>query len=161
MSKCWVYPTTEPKILTNTTADYYIPRGSVASRPTTLIKNFRNLFPETECKIRDLYKRPEDWDGYGAAKPNPASVAHALSWAEQLYRDVRAVLWIKPHVSSDDEGDVSFEWWQGRRKLTVYVSPDSVEYIKVERTGDSSLEMEDGSIGSREQLRVLWNWLIS
>lgn len=150
----------KPKTSTNTTVDYYIPRGSVDSPSTTLIQNFPNRFPETEREIHDLLRRSEGWDGYEAPQPNPASIAHARSWAEQLYRDVRAELWLKPHVSSDEGGDVSFEWWKGQRKLTVYVSPREVEYIKVEKVG-SSLEMKDGSIGTDKGCSALWHWLIS
>jgi hypothetical protein len=69
-------------------------------------------------------------------------------------------LWIEPHVSADEDGDVSFEWWKGRKKLTVYVTPKEVEYIKVDKT-NSSLEMEDGSIETPVDRRILWNWLLS
>ena len=102
----------------------------------------------------------EGWDGYDAPKPNPASVTHARSWVEELYRDLSAGLWIEPHVSADEDGEVSFEWWRGRKKLTVYVTPTAVEYIKVDKT-NSSLEMKDGSIETPRDRRILWNWLLS
>lgn len=150
----------KPKTSTNTTVDYYVPRGSADSPSTTLIQNFPNRFPETEREIYDLANRREGWDGYEAPRPNLASIARARSWAEQLYRDVRAELWLKPHVSSDEGGDVSFEWWKGQRKLTIYVSPREVEYIKVEKVG-SSLKMEDGSVDTDKERGALWRWLIS
>jgi hypothetical protein len=123
-------------------------------------KNFRTPLSETEhsvCKLRD---RPEDWDGYNAPRPNPAAIRHAYKWVESLYRDVRSKLWIKPYVSSDEEGDVSFEWWNGPKRLTVYVSSETAEYVKVEKV-DSSLEMEDGSIETAKARLDLWKWLSS
>lgn len=126
----------------------------------SIYKNFDTPLSETErnvCKLRD---RPEDWDGYGAPRPKPDSIRHAYLWVESLYRDLRAELWIKPHVSSDEDGDVTFEWWNGRKKLTVYISPETAEYVTVERL-DGSSNMEDGSIDTPEDRRMLWRWFIS
>lgn len=154
-------PATErPKEATRTTVDYYVRPGSDASESKALIKNFSNLFPETEHEIYNLLTWAEGWDGYDTPKPNPASVREARSWAEGLYRDVSRQLWIKPRVSADEDGDVSFEWWKGQKKITIYISPEAVDYIKVEKAGPS-LEMEDGSIKTSEERLALWNWLIS
>jgi hypothetical protein len=151
----------KPQESTPTTRiDYVAPKDRIDGEPQALIKNFPNRFPGIERKIIDLMTWSEGWDGYDAPKPNPASVRHARSWAEELYRDLSAGLWIEPHVSADEDGDVSFEWWKGRKKLTVYVTPKAVEYIKVDKT-NSSLEMEDGSIETPVDRRILWNWLLS
>lgn len=151
----------KPKESTPTTkVDYVVTRDAKGDEPDALVNNFPNRFPETEKKIFELLTWPEGWDGYDAPKPNPASVRYARLWAEELYRDLSAGLWIKPHISADDDGEVSFEWWKGRKKLTVYVFPGAVEYIKVERIG-SSARMEDGLIDTPTKHRELWNWLIS
>jgi hypothetical protein len=121
-------------------------------------KNFDTPFSETERNILNLRFRDEGWDGDEAPKPNRDSIAHAHQWAMSLYRDVRAGLWIKPRVSSDEDGDVTFEWWKERRKLTVYVSPETAEYVQVEK-GDTALSMKDGSIDTHEKRRALWCWL--
>ena len=135
-------------------------RGRNDGEPETLVRNFPNRFPETEAKIDELRNWQDGWDGYDAPKPDPTSIRRARSWAEELYKDLSAGLWIKPHISADDGGEVSFEWWRGRKKLTVYISPKAVEYIKVEKTG-SSPKMEDGFIETPKKRRELWNWLIS
>ena len=70
-------------------------------------------------------------------------------------------MWIKPRISSDEYGDVTFEWWKNQKKLTVYVSSDTVEYVKVEKVDSSSLEMDDGSIETSKDGSALWHWLIS
>jgi hypothetical protein len=138
---------------------YFVQRGSGDNKPKALHKNFRDPLSDAERDIYDLYRWPEGWNGYDAAKPNPASIAHAQAWITQLYRDIRAALWIEPHVIADADGDVVFEWWNGRKKLTVYVSPNAAEYVKVEGP-DISSDMEDGTIETPEDRRMLWYWLL-
>ncbi len=150
-----------PKLSTPTAnVDYVVTRQSGDDEPKTLVTNFPNRFPETARRIVDLMTWPEGWNGYDAPKPNPASVRHALLWAEDLYRDLSAGLWIDPHISADEDGEATFEWWKGQKKLTVYVTSKEVEYIKVEKV-NSSLEMEDGFIETPKDRRMLWNWLLS
>lgn len=115
---------------------------------------------KAERDVVDLLKRREGWDGYDAPKPKPESVAAAYEWVRGLYRDVRGVLWEEPLVTADEEGDVVFEWWRGRKKLTVYVSLETAEYVKVERR-DIGTEMHDGAIETDRGRRELWNWLLS
>jgi hypothetical protein len=138
--------------------DYVAPKGPDESEPAALLRNFPNRFKVTERKIFELETWPDGWDGYDAPKPDPISIGRARSWAEQLYRDFSAESWINPHISADDGGEVSLEWWKGRKKLTVYISPRAIEYIKVEKT-DASPRMEDGLIETPEKRRELWNWL--
>jgi hypothetical protein len=150
-----------PRESTPTTkVDYVVTRDLKGGESEALVSNFPNRFPETERKIAELMTWPEGWDDYDAPRPDPTSVRRARSWAEDLYRDLSAGLWIKPHVSADEGGEVSFEWWKGRKKLTVYISPEAVEYVKVEKVG-SSVKMEDGPIETPKERRRLWNWLIS
>lgn len=124
-----------------------------------LHKNFRTPLSDTEKDLADLLTWPEGWDGYDAPEPNPASIDHACLWIRELYRDVRDVLWIRPLVTADEDGDVVFEWWKEHKKLTVYVSSDAIEYVKVDRSGSSS-EMRDGSITASKEGRALWHWLL-
>lgn len=123
-------------------------------------KNFRTPLTEVEQDIFNLLTQQEGWDGYDTPTPDDASIKRACLWVRELYRDVRAVLWIKPRVSADEDGAVVFEWWKGRKKLSVYVSPMISEYVKVEKVG-SSVEMEEGFIGTPKDRRMLWRWLIS
>lgn len=151
----------KPKKSTPTTkVDYVVTRDAKRDEPDALVNNFPNRFPETEKKIVELSTWPDGWDDDEAPRPDPISVRRARSWAEELYRDLSAGLWIDPHISADEGGEVSFEWWKGRRKLSVYISADAIEYVKVEKA-DSSVKMEDGFIESLQERRHLWNWLIS
>jgi hypothetical protein len=138
----------------------YASRRPVRSRTEAAAERTVTESIKAERAVVDLLTWQEGWDGYDAPKPNPESVAAAYEWVGGLYRDVRDVLWIEPHVSADEDGEVAFEWWKGRKKLTVYVTPKEVEYIKVEKV-NSSLEMKDGSIETPEDRCRLWNWLLS
>lgn len=125
-----------------------------------VLKNIRTPLSNTEEDIANLLSWEEGWDGYGAPRPRRVSINKAREWARELYRDVSHVLWIKPLITADEEGDIVFEWWRGSKKLTVYVSSDTVEYVKVERRG-ADTEMTDGDIETPLERRKLWNWLLS
>jgi hypothetical protein len=151
----------KPREKTPTTnVDYVVTRGPNSGEPEGLISNFPDRFSETARDIYDLLTWPEGWDDDDAPRPDPTSVRRARSWAEGFYRDLKAGLWIKPHVSADDGGEVTFEWWKGRKKLSVYVSPTAVEYVKVEKL-DSSVRVEDGLIDPPKKRLALWHWLTS
>lgn len=50
-----------------------------------------------------------------------------------------------PLVNTTDWGETCAEWWVGDRKLTLYLGPETVEYIKV--WGPClDAEMEDGVV---------------
>lgn len=125
-----------------------------------MYENFRTPLSETEKGVLSLLRWQEGWDGYDAPKPKRASIDTAFAWIRTLYRDVRDVLWIEPLVTADEEGDVVLEWWRGRKKLTVYISPKTAEYVKVDRR-DTGIEMVDGIIGTHSKRRESWNWLLS
>lgn len=69
-------------------------------------------------------------------------------------------VWIKPNVIADANGDVVFEWWYGKKKLTVYIGDESAEYVQVWGT-DVESEMSDGDAEPVSKCRALWLWLAS
>jgi hypothetical protein len=134
--------------------------GQVTANKKVIHKNFDTPLSETVRSLCTLYWWPEGWNGYDALEPNHSSIEHAYSWINQLYTNLSATLWIRPHVIADADGDVVFEWWKDHKKLTVYVSPTTVEYVTVEGP-DVASEMEDGTIETSQDSLVLWHWLIS
>lgn len=124
-----------------------------------IYRNFPSQLDKVQRELTSLASWPEKWDGYDAAKPNLESVRHADKWIRTLYRDVTSGLWIEPNVVADAEGDIVFEWWHNSKKLTVYVSPDTVEFIKVEGP-DINNDMKDGVATSARESRMLWHWLL-
>ena len=123
--------------------------------------NFRTPLDEALEDVDALQTWPEEWDGYQVA-PSGDAVSHARRWIRSLYEEVEEAStgeWINPLVVADAHRNVVFEWWKGHKKLTVYVTPTGVEYVKVWGP-DIFSEMDDGDIKGAEDRRKLWNWLM-
>ena len=128
--------------------------------PATIQRNFQSALLATLRKLRDLRARQTGWDGHNAPAPNGDAIDAAIRWIPQMFATVDSTRyeWRQPYISSDEEGNVSLEWWQGTHKLTLYITPEVVEYLKV--WGPHLIdEMEDGDIENTNQVRLLWNWL--
>lgn len=84
-------------------------------------------------QIDALHDLEENWGGCEVAAPDPSAIEQAKRWIASMHRDTKAVglPWVDPHVSASEDGDVSFEWWQGQKKLTVYVSATTTLLLKV------------------------------
>lgn len=125
--------------------------------------NFRTHSEDILDTISELWgilEWPEDWNGHGAAKPSLPSIIRAKRWIVQIRADVISTgkPWWRPHVVPDQDGDIVFEWSNGVRTLSAYVSVDAVEYLKVWGS-DIDSQMEEGKITSRKDNTSLWNWL--
>jgi hypothetical protein len=110
-------------------------------------------------RIWKLGTRQANWDGHGSLAPNLSSIPRAAVLVEVLIEVLahQNLEWTDPHVGLDENGDVVLEWWNGDRKLTIYVLPDSNEYI---RSWGPNIEdqMEQGPVGEAAFVN-LWNWL--
>jgi hypothetical protein len=150
-------PTAE---VTPTTVNYFVHPGIGDGEPRPIYRNFGEPHWRTRTEIVALLSWPEGWNSYNAAAPNPDTIGHALSWIEDLYENTLTIDrgWIAPHVVADAHGNVVLEWWEGRKKLTIYVYPKTVEYVKVWGP-DIFSEMEDGEVEGAEDHRALWRWL--
>ena len=80
---------------------------------------------------------------------------HSISKANRLW-------WHQPllNISIDDE--IVFEWWHKEKKLTIYVCPNTIDFIKVWGANMDD-EMEDGSIylSKNSAILSLWQWIAS
>jgi hypothetical protein len=150
-------PTSE---VTPTTVNYFVHPGVGDGEPRPIYRNFGQPHWRTKTEIIALLSWPEGWNGYDAAAPNPDAIRQAYWWIEDLYENTLTTDkgWIAPHVVADAHGNVVLEWWEGQKKLTVYIHPETVEYVKVWGP-DIFSEMEDGEVEGIEDRRALWNWL--
>ena len=116
---------------------------------------------ETLAQIDNLLTWSAGWNSYDSLSPNPDALVHAEHWIARLFLEVADLgrVWIKPNVIADANGDVVFEWWHGKKKLTVYIEDESAEYVQVWGT-DVDAKITDGSIESMSDSRELWMWLI-
>lgn len=101
---------------------------------------------------------PKDWDGHGSSKPNEGAVERARQLLEDAFRDSSATVgWQNPYISASEDGEIVFEWWNGIRKLTIYVGAEQSTFLK--SWGPNILdEMEDGVLAQTWD-PSLWVWL--
>ncbi len=147
-----VYPTVSSYRPTgNKLAFKRLQQSTVAQSP--------DLFPLHE-RLGEISRLPTDWDSHGSVSPNSLAIDAARQFIEDTYRQAHSVEvteWQKPHISSSEDGEVVFEWWNGSRKLTIYVGPRELTYIKSWGPNVQS-DMEDGEV-SENGMPSLWGWL--
>ena len=108
-----------------------------------------------------LVSLSDNWDGHGSSAPSTALLAEArealaLLHAGALARELR---WEEPHVGVNENGQITLEWWQGDRSLTVFVrSEDQVDYLKAWGK-DIVAEMEEGELNRLSDFATLSRWL--
>lgn len=110
-------------------------------------------------ELMRVARLPEDWDRGGSSAPRPAAVANASARLPEICAmAVKAGPWIQPHISASETGDITFEWWNGLRKLTLYFDDDGVEVIRVWGI-DIDNEMQHLHVTSMSDLAASWAWL--
>jgi hypothetical protein len=92
----------------------------------------KSLCSIPRAKLRHLLTWSVGWNGYDSLAPNSDAVLHAENWIVRLFLEVAdaGLTWIQPNVIADANGDVVFEWWHGKKKLTVYIEDESAEYVQ-------------------------------
>jgi hypothetical protein len=137
----------------------YPPDSSLYVNPSIFERFVRRSLGDTFNDLKRLRTWDIGWNGYDAPKPEYTAIEHARFWITSLFQTVANLGWIKPSVTGGPEGGVVFEWWYGKRKLTVYVEEQSIEYVQVWGT-DVDAKITDGAIESMSDSRELWMWLI-
>jgi hypothetical protein len=86
---------------------------------------------------------------------------NSVNWIIQLRKisKSRQLWWSKPLVNILDS-EIVFEWWHNEKKITVYISSDTAEFIKV-WGADIDTEMEEGVAETDSEIEVLWRWIAS
>ncbi len=129
-----------------------------AAEPTRPAKDPR--LTSSHLQVDRLATLRDDWDGYGSVKPNPQALERARQFLEDAFRDtVATVGWQSPLISASEDGEIVFEWWNGIRKLTIYVGADQSTFLK--SWGPNIVdEMEDGVL-TQTWDTSLWRWLLA
>lgn len=68
--------------------------------------------------------------------------------------------WLAPLVNSTDEGEIVLEWWQGSKKITLYIEGLHISFVRVWGP-DIHNEMEEGQLMGWGNFFVIWRWLHS
>src|SRR5262245_60927668 len=102
----------------------YVDLGDVRAKPT---------ISAVAAREPPLFAAHDQIDRVQALS-DPSAVANARVFLQEFYalvasnksEDKASVIseWRNPHISASDDGDIAFEWWQGKRKLTIYIGPD-------------------------------------
>ncbi len=130
-------------------------------RESSLYENFRTPLEDTRKALMHIASWKQNWDGEGSAKPNIRSILGAIRWIHQMRLDATSTAkpWMEPHVVPDENGDIAFEWRNNNRNLIVYVSPESVYYLRVWGPEVDS-QMADGEVADSEDNKKMWRWLM-
>jgi hypothetical protein len=107
-------------------------------------------------QIRSLLAWGENWDGAGAVAVSGAAVARAIALVSETFVTAYSV-WSNPNVTASPYGEVVLEWWNNEKKLTIYVSNNQSDYVKV-WGADIDKEMDDGTI-AESHIGNLLMWL--
>lgn len=89
-----------------------------------------------------------------------AAKSRAISLVNNLYfiAQENNFVWELPFVASSAFGEVTFEWWNGAKKLTLYVGTAESTYVQVWGP-DIHNQMKDGVLDGDHIASQLLNWL--
>lgn len=107
-----------------------------------------------------LTQRENNWDGYESKKPPPFTLDRAKGVIEELLDSVISAghSWLVPFISSDEDGNVTAEWYEEERELHIQIGENEAEYIQVWGTNiDTEMHVD---FLSRDDYLTLWEWLI-
>lgn len=81
--------------------------------------------------VLETATRGANWDENGSAAADEQSISSAVAKAEEFIAQAfdANLEWEVPHVGLNEAGEVSFEWWNGAKKLTVYIGAASAYYV--------------------------------
>jgi len=95
-------------------------------------------------------------------RPSDKTIDRGRGWLRRLAGLLAAFDpgWIAPNVSAGADGELVLEWWNGQRKVTVYLDEEETEYV---RSWGTSIEddMDDGTVADPSRMANIWNWLHS
>jgi hypothetical protein len=122
----------------------------------------RKSLRDALTKIYDLLSREENSNDDYTFVPNPDAVAQAKGLIVNLFQisEDLGLHWIEPSITASPEGEVLFEWWCEKKKLTIYVGGQTIDYVQVWGT-DIHAKITDGDLESTSDCCSLWIWLTS
>lgn len=101
----------------------------------------------------------ENWDGRGSLKPSIRSIDSAKQIVISN-KSIFARAEKKFHISSDESGNITFEWRSREKMLTVYFDVSGIDYVK-SWGNDFDGEMQSGTSKIDEEIKDLLNWIYS
>ena len=132
-----------------------IPVKIISAKEDLLTADFLNE------QFASLTVLEDNWDGHGSLAPNSAQITAAREVFALLQAGVMAnyLPWAAPHIGSNELGQVTLEWWAGKRSLTIYVRAENQADFLKSWGSDIEGEMEDGEIRRLSDFLALSRWL--
>lgn len=110
-------------------------------------------------EIQRLGSLQYNWDGSNSAAPEQRSVSNALLHLDDICElSMHAGRWIPPHISVTEDGEITFEWWKGERKATLFFGSHGMQLLLSWGT-DLENEMDIRHISKVAELAKPWAWL--
>ncbi len=141
----------------NMRKSYQLFRSSSIASESFAKESLKDVFTKLDNLLMGSSK-----DGYNLPAPEHFVVTYAKNWIKKLFLEVDklGLLWVNPHIATNADGEVVFEWWYGTRKLTIYIEDECAEYIQV-WGNDMNSAISDGDANTSMICRSLWIWLLS
>ena len=136
---------------------------NLTSKLAKVVHRFSTPLSETLGALDSLLPLADGHSGHDVAAPDKKAVAQAKDWIERMYYEVlySPKKWRRPQVTASRDGDVAFEWWNGDKRLAVYVSAKGeTRYVKYWGS-DVNAQMQEGDADSYAIRKELWSWLLA
>ena len=128
----------------------------------TELKDFPQYLQKQEIldRFTVLTQREDNWDGYDSKKPTQSTLDHAMDIIEEFFDSITSegYSWLRPFISSDEDGNVTVEWSEEKRRLHIQIGENEAEYIQVWGVNiDTEMHVD---FLSRDDYLTLWEWLL-
>lgn len=128
----------------------------------TELKDFPQYLQRQEIldRFTVLTQREDNWDGYDSKKPTQSTLDHAMDIMEEFFDAItsKGYSWLRPFISSDEDGNVTVEWSEEKRRLHIQIGENEAEYIQVWGINiDTEMHID---FLSRDDYLMLWEWLL-
>jgi hypothetical protein len=153
--------------------------GELDLRSLIIVYRIRSQFPDAAGEIGEGVEQQRHYDEgtsesvspereeleariSGLGEVSPDAITKAAMWLSRLQRAVanRGQDWYEPHLTASPEHELVCEWWFNDRKLTVYISDDDAEFIRV-WGANIETEMDEGDAEDEIEILQAWQWLTS
>ena len=123
-------------------------------------REYPSILRKIKARLKEISFRKDDWDELCSKKPSLQSLSRAHNFLENLIETIidHGYLWKSPFISSDENGNITIEWHQGKRELHIEVSEEVEEFIMVWGT-HIEREMRVDLLDEGKYIE-LWNWLL-
>ena len=128
----------------------------------TELKDFPQYLQKQEIldRFTVLTQREDNWDGYDSKKPTQSTLDRAVDIMEEFFDSItsKGYSWFRPFISSDEDGNVTVEWSEEKRRLHIQIGENEAEYIQVWGVNiDTEMHVD---FLSRDDYLTLWEWLL-